>query len=110
MREFKNKKNSGYQEFIDTFVDEFEETDADLLSSDPCEFPGFRLSVDQALNRGVPPCGVVTGIGRFKSSGGGVRAGLVISNVAFQAGSFDMASAEHIIIKRQNMESKMLLG
>ncbi|MBH81901.1 MAG: carbamoyl-phosphate synthase large subunit [Gammaproteobacteria bacterium] len=94
LREFKNKKNSGYQEFIDTFVDEFEATDADLLSSDPCEFPGFRLSVEQALNRGVPPCGVVTGIGRFKSSGGGVRAGLVISNVAFQAGSFDMASAE----------------
>jgi acetyl/propionyl-CoA carboxylase alpha subunit/acetyl-CoA carboxylase alpha subunit len=94
LRDFKNKKPASFQSFIDEFVDDFEESDRDLLSSDPCAFPGFRLSIEQALNRGVPPCGVVTGIGRFKTADGGLRAGLVISNVAFQAGSFDMASAE----------------
>ena len=94
LRDAKNKRTTGYQAFIDTFFADFEEKDPDLLSSDPCAFPGFRLSIEQALNRKIPPCGVVTGIGRFNTSTGGVRAGAVISNVDFQAGSFDMASAE----------------
>ncbi|MDH3641117.1 MAG: ATP-grasp domain-containing protein, partial [Gammaproteobacteria bacterium] len=94
LRDAKNKRQTGYQAFISTFFADFEEKYTDLLSSDPCAFPGFRLSIEQALNRDIPPCGVVTGIGNFKNGGSGVRAGLVVSNVDFQAGSFDMASAE----------------
>ena len=26
----------------------------DLLSSDPCSFPGFRVSIESALNKGLP--------------------------------------------------------
>ena len=94
LRRFKNQNAVAYSRFVDEFFVDFEERFSDLLSSDPCTFPGFRLSIEQALKRGVPPCGIVTGIGTFRSGEGGVRVGVVISNVEFQAGSFDMASAE----------------
>ena len=64
------------------------------MSSDPCEFPGFRQAIDTALANGTTPCGVITGIGMFNDGNGGLRAGAVISNANFQAGAFDMASAE----------------
>ena len=83
-----------YQDFVDRFFLEWNETNPDLLSTDPCQFPGFRLSIESALNEGKPPCGVVTGIGRFDSGDGGVEVGAVISNADFKAGAFDMASAE----------------
>ena len=79
---------------IDTFFTDFEELYSDLLSSDPCEFPGFRISIESALKAKIPPCGIVTGIGTFNDGAGGVRVGAVISNIDFQAGAFDMASAE----------------
>ncbi len=80
--------------FIERYFDAFEELNADLLSSDPVHFPGFRQSIEGALERGIRPCGIVTGIGEFDLPGGRRRVGAVISNVAFQAGAFDMASAE----------------
>ncbi len=85
---------TGYQAFIEHFFDDFEERDGDLISSDPHRFPGLRASIESALQKRTPPCGVVTGIGRFKDGRGGLRAGVVISNTAFKAGAFDMASAE----------------
>ncbi len=94
LRRFKNQSAVAYNRFVDEFFVDFEERFSNLLSSDPCTFPGFRLSIEQALKRGVPPCGIVTGIGTFRGGEGGVRVGVVISNVEFQAGSFDMASAE----------------
>jgi acetyl/propionyl-CoA carboxylase alpha subunit/acetyl-CoA carboxylase alpha subunit len=90
--QYKARGGTGYQAFISQFFDDWEELYGDLLSSDPCEFPGFRISIENALKKGLPPCGVVTGIGTFKD--GAIRAGAVISNVDFQAGAFDMASAE----------------
>ncbi len=92
--EYKNRKATGYRAIIDTFFTDFEELYADLLSSDPCEFPGFRISIENALRQKVPPCGIVTGIGTFDDGAGGIRVGAVISNIDFQAGAFDMASAE----------------
>ncbi len=80
--------------FIERFFDDFEERDGDLISSDPHRFPGLRVSIDSALQQGTTPCGVVTGIGRFKNGDGGLSMGVVISNVEFKAGAFDMASAE----------------
>ena len=91
---FKSRRATAPQAFIDLFFSDFEELFADLLSSDPCEFPGLRQSIETALSNGVTPCGVITGIGRFRDGGGGLRAGAVISNPDFQAGAFDMASAE----------------
>ena len=91
---FKSRRATAPSAFIDTFFSDFEELFADLMSSDPCEFPGFRQAIDTALANGTTPCGVITGIGMFNDGNGGLRAGAVISNANFQAGAFDMASAE----------------
>ena len=80
--------------FIDEFFADFEEHGGELISADPHRFPGLRVSIEGALQKGTPPCGVVTGLGRFKDGADGVRVGVVISNTAFKAGAFDMASAE----------------
>ena len=92
----RHKRGGSTGAFIETFFDGFEELNADLISSDPHRFPGLRVSIDSALQKNLPPCGVVTGIGRFKNDDGsaGPLAGAVISNTAFKAGAFDMASAE----------------
>ena len=81
-------------DFITEFFDDFEEHGADLVSSDPHRFPGLRVAIESALQKGTTPCGVVTGIGRFQNGADGVHIGAVISNTAFKAGAFDMASAE----------------
>jgi len=94
LRQIRNRNSIGYEVIVETYFTEFAERFGDLLSSDPCDFPGFRLSIESALAKDIPPCGIVTGIGKFKDDSGGLPVGIVLSNVAFQAGSFDMASAE----------------
>ena len=94
LQRFKSRSATAPDAFVDMFFSEFEELFADLLSSDPCAFPGLRQSIETALANGTTPCGVITGIGRFNDGDGGLRVGAVISNANFQAGAFDMASAE----------------
>ncbi len=93
LRANRNKHRFSYEDLVEKYFDDWESRFDDLLSSDPCSFPGFRLSIEQALNKGTPPCGIITGFGRLKGEAG-TRVGVVVSNVAFQAGAFDMASAE----------------
>ena len=90
----KRRLRLGPAAFIDRFFSDFEELNPQLMSADPVNFPGFRLSVEDALNKGVEPCGLMTGIGRFKGDGKLPLLGVAISNLQFQAGAFDMASAE----------------
>ena len=90
---FKRKKLATVDAFKEKFFSEFDEVDGDLMTSDPVSFPGFRLSIEKALKAGIKPCGVVAGIGTLKIPGAH-KVGVVISNVQFQAGAFDMASAE----------------
>ena len=98
MLRYKRSIDLGHERFLEAYFDQFDELYADFLSSDPCEFPGFRQSIDSAIDRGLPPCGIVTGIGTLKSGilpdQGNRQVGVVVSNIKFQAGSFDMASAE----------------
>ncbi len=91
---FKRRKATASSAFVEAFFTDFEELFPDLLSSDPCEFPGLRLSIESALSRETTPCGVIAGVGTFQDGAGGMRVGTVISNADFQAGAFDMASAE----------------
>lgn len=79
---------------LQRFVRDFEEIGAEMMTDDPVNFPGFRISIEQALDKKVKPCGVIAGIGRFKAGNHRRRVGIVISNLSFQAGAFDMASAE----------------
>lgn len=91
----KREKKSTVDAFKNEFFSEFEELYADRMTSNPVNFPGFRLSIEKALANDITPCGVVTGIGKLKS-GNQDRVGVVISNVLFQAGAFDMAGAEKL--------------
>lgn len=91
----KREKKSTVDAFKSHFFSDFEELYANRMTSNPVNFPGFRLSIEKALSKGITPCGVVTGIGKLKS-GNQQQVGVVISNVLFQAGAFDMAGAEKL--------------
>ena len=96
LRLVRSDRRFTYNDIIEQFFDRWEPCFDDLLSSDPCSFPGFRVAIESALNKGLPPCGVVTGFADVKSLPQ-TRVGVVLSNVQFQAGAFDMASAEKVI-------------
>ena len=64
------------------------------MTADPAHFPGFRISIEQALERGLVPCGTTTALATYAHGGRQRRVGVLVSNLAFQAGSFDMASGE----------------
>jgi acetyl/propionyl-CoA carboxylase alpha subunit/acetyl-CoA carboxylase beta subunit len=93
LRANRNQHRFGYADISARFFDDWESRFDELISSDPCSFPGFRLSIEQALNNGTPPCGIIAGYGTVKGDSN-TRVGVLISNVGFQAGAFDMASAE----------------
>jgi acetyl/propionyl-CoA carboxylase alpha subunit len=93
--DLKRQKLTSVAAIRDRFFEDFEELDANLLTVDPVGFPGFRLSVERALENKQTPCGVVTGIANL-AFGSGRKVGVLISNVDFQAGAFDMASSEKL--------------
>jgi len=95
---YKRQKLTTVDAFKENLFTEFVETNANKMTANPVSFPGFRQSIEKALNNDVTPCGVVTGIGQIKldQSGNTAKVGVVISNVAFQAGAFDMAGAEKL--------------
>jgi len=95
------------QEVITGFFTDFRELYADRITANPLQFPGFREAIEKALDQGEVPCGVVTGLAQFtpdspsakpdaEKAAGAFRVGLVVSNGAFQAGAFDMASCEKV--------------
>jgi acetyl/propionyl-CoA carboxylase alpha subunit len=79
---------------LERFFVDFRETDSHLMTSDPARFPGFRASIEEALARGIPACGAITGIARLGAGGARRHVGVVVSNLEFQAGAFDMAATE----------------
>jgi len=93
LRKFRRGTTVTHSDILQRFFRKFEELDSDLISSDPRSFPGFRLSIEEALQKNLTPCGVVSGIGTFENGAQGLPMGVIVSNVSFQAGSFDMASA-----------------
>ncbi|MDA0989841.1 MAG: carbamoyl-phosphate synthase large subunit, partial [Verrucomicrobia bacterium] len=82
------------ESIIDRFFSEFQELNGKLMTADPVSFPGFRQSIEEAVAKGIKPCGLVTGIGRFRGGSHNPVMGVAVSNLNFQAGAFDMASAE----------------
>jgi len=95
---YKRQKLSTVEAFTSTLFAEFDETNANRMTANPVSFPGFRQSIEKALNNDITPCGVVTGTGQIKidKEGNTTKVGALISNVAFQAGAFDMAGAEKL--------------
>lgn len=92
---YKRQKLTSPAAIRDRFLVNFEELDANLMTADPVGFPGFRFSVERALAKKQTPCGVITGIAEL-AFGSGTRVGVLISNIDFQAGAFDMASSEKL--------------
>ncbi|NVK39047.1 MAG: ATP-grasp domain-containing protein [Gammaproteobacteria bacterium] len=90
----KKQRTTHTQAFIDRFFNDFEEINDHLMTADPVQFPGFRSAIEKALSSNVTPCGVITGFGTIKIGEESRRVGTLISNLDFQAGAFDMASAE----------------
>lgn len=86
------------QALIDLYFESFQELDAKRMTADPANFPGFRISIEDALEKGEIPCGTVSGIANYRLERDGEvetrQVGVMISNLGFQAGSFDMASGE----------------
>ena len=104
--EFLNQENRSrrmsYEALLDRYVENFEELSGSLMSANPCSFPTFRPSIESALKADVRPHGLITGIGDFKTETGCYKAGLVLSNVAFQAGSIDNSDCErfcHLLVE-----------
>ena len=92
---YKRRRLASTGAIRDQFFSNFDELDSNLMTADPVGFPGFRLSVERALSKQQTPCGVITGIAEL-SFGSGAKVGVLISNVDFQAGAFDMASSEKL--------------
>ncbi|GGI78217.1 biotin carboxylase N-terminal domain-containing protein [Shewanella gelidii] len=94
LRDEKRAGKMTWENIIEKFFTHFDEINADKMSANLLNFPGFRLSIEDALDRGVRPCGLITGLADFERDGQNIRVGVAVSNTAFQAGAFDMASAE----------------
>lgn len=90
----KRRKTMRVEALLERFVTGFDEIGKEKASADPVRFPGFQSSLDKARDAGVTPCGIVAGTGMVKVGTQNTEVGLVLSNIDFQAGAFDMASAE----------------
>ena len=93
---------------IERYFTKFNESDSQLVTSDPLCFPGFKRTIEREIKKGGKPCGVVTGIGVLKGDAGGKKVGVMISNLEFQAGAFDMASAEKFCRLMRNCAKQKL--
>ncbi|MBT8137585.1 MAG: ATP-grasp domain-containing protein [Gammaproteobacteria bacterium] len=93
--DLKKQKLTTVDAIKDRFFTDFQELNANLMTADPVNFPGFRLSIERALKKGETPCGVITGIANL-AFGSRRKVGVLISNTAFQAGAFDMAASEKL--------------
>jgi acetyl/propionyl-CoA carboxylase alpha subunit len=72
------------------------ETRRGRISNNPVNFPGFRQSIHDAIEKNTTtPCGLRTFTADYKKANGDrQRVGVAISNVGFQAGAWDQASTE----------------
>lgn len=94
LRDEKRAGKMTWENITEKFFTDFEEVNGDKMSANLLNFPGFRLSIEDALDKGIRPCGLITGMADFEHAGQQMRVGVAVSNTAFQAGAFDMASAE----------------
>ncbi|NMH65850.1 biotin carboxylase N-terminal domain-containing protein [Shewanella salipaludis] len=94
LRDEKRQGKMTWENVIQQFFTHFDEINGDKMSANLLNFPGFRLSIEDAIDKGIRPCGLITGLADFEHQGQQLRVGVAVSNTAFQAGAFDMASAE----------------
>lgn len=86
--------NLSINQWTDLLFRKFETRDDALATSDPKQFPGLAERIAQARALKSAPCGLITGTGLPHEANTPVA--VFISNQRFQAGAFDMASAEKL--------------
>lgn len=97
LRDEKKAGNMTWENIIAKFFKNFDEINGDKMSANLLNFPGFRLSIEDALDKGIRPCGLITGLADFEHGGKALRVGVAVSNTAFQAGAFDMAQCREVL-------------
>ena len=85
----KRRQRTTKTALVKRYVTNFTELNGTLMSANPVNFPTFRPTIEAALNKGLQPCGLITGIGDFETDTGCYKAGIVISNIEFQVGCID---------------------
>ena len=92
--------------WVDELCSDFTPEHDDWVSCDPCGFPGYLESIHKQVTAGRVPAGIITGLAKLKVTP--QRVGLFISNLAFQAGALDMASARKLLALIQTCEYEKL--
>lgn len=116
LNETKAQRLISPQAWIDLMFESFQPLDQALVTKDPKVFPGFAKRINQALDNSGTPCGLLTGVGALKSQTKSPNAksqvGLFVSNSDFQAGAFDMASAEKLcrLLERASVAGIPVIG
>jgi len=114
LNDIKPANNFTYKELIDANFENFTELDGHITTVNPKRFPGFGESILRQQSQSKlsnSTSGLITGTASFKFSDETIEldsqfekqfdtqfknVGLFVSNHAFQAGAFDMASAERL--------------
>lgn len=82
------------EELIDTIFQDFSELDSRITTANPKGFPGFGEAIIRQQVKSKSASGLITGVAEFAVGDELEPVGLFVSNHAFQAGAFDMSSAE----------------
>ncbi|UZE95068.1 ATP-binding protein [Alkalimarinus alittae] len=79
---------------IDTLFQDFMELDSRITTANPKRFPGFGEAIIRQQVKSKSASGLITGVAEFSVGDDLEPVGLFVSNHSFQAGAFDMSSAE----------------
>jgi len=84
------------QALIDTFFQDFIELDSQITTTNPKQFPGFGEAIIRQQKTSGSASGLITGVANYLIEDKVAPIGLFVSNHLFQAGAFDMSSAERL--------------
>jgi acetyl/propionyl-CoA carboxylase alpha subunit/acetyl-CoA carboxylase beta subunit len=96
LNDIKPANNFTPRALVDTLFDNFLELHADISTADPKQFPGFSASIQRQQSEANSTSGLICGTANFEIEDESETVGLFVSNHSFQAGAFDMSSAEKL--------------
>ena len=113
LNETKRQRLVSSDQWVSLLFSQWTTFDSLLMSSNAKQFPGFSERIEQAVTSNIHACGLTTGEGVLSEQVLNVtghddadvldmpnseqrKVAAFISNVSFQAGAFDMASAEKL--------------
>jgi len=83
-------------ELIEKIFQNFIELDGQITTTNPKRFPGFGESILRQQSEADSTSGLITGTADFSIGDENETIGIFVSNHTFQAGAFDMSSAERL--------------